>query len=306
MGSIDSHIAAVLGGQAYQTAENASSPPAQPANAAPPASAIPVVSVFNSQQDRVSLSGTIPPPQQQQSAPLNGTARPAAFALLPQEITFPPGQSTADVFTTSTFPAASTPAGPNSVSDVVTPSTSNSAAANAIETSALQTAVGTESPVAAVAANAAATASPASASNTAPAQQTLQQLDRALQQLGIDPQSLSLISRGGMLNWINDPAALRQIVQNVRSAANPLQQTAAVGAAKPEQNTLSSSSQPADSTNTNALNQSAATAQQNAAAMMQFQKLQNSLAPRGVHEASPAANPSATPTPQGQLLNVSV
>jgi hypothetical protein len=108
-----------------------------------------------------------------------------------------------------------------------------------------------------------------------------------------------------MLNWINDPAALRQIVQNVRSAANPPQQSAAVGVAKPEQNTASSSSQPASRTNTNALNQSAATAEQNATAVMQFQKLQNSLAPRGIHEASPAASSDGTTTLQGQLLNVS-
>jgi len=108
-----------------------------------------------------------------------------------------------------------------------------------------------------------------------------------------------------MLNWINDAAALRQIVQNVRSAANPSPPTAAVGVAKPEQNTASSSSQPASSTNTNALNQSAATAQQNAAAVMQLQKLQNSLAPRGIHEASPAASSGGTTTLLGQLLNVS-
>jgi hypothetical protein len=108
-----------------------------------------------------------------------------------------------------------------------------------------------------------------------------------------------------MLNGINDPAALRQIVQNVRSAANPSQQTAAVGVAKPEQNTASSSSQPAGSANTNAVNQSAAIAQQNATAVMQFQKLQNSLAPRGIHEASPDASSGGTTTLQGQLLNVS-
>jgi hypothetical protein len=303
MGSIDSHIAAVLGGQAYQAAQNASSPQAQAASPVPTAREVPAESLPNSQQDRVSLSGTTPPPQQQQGAPRNGTVRPAAFTLLAQDITFPPGQSTADVFTTSTFPAAATPAGQNSVSGVVATSASNSGSANVIATSGARTAAGAESPVATAAATA--TASPAGASGTAPAEQTLQQLVRELQQLGIDPQSLSLISRGGMLNWINNPAALRQIVQNVRSAANPSQQTAAIGAAKPEQNTASSGSQPAGSADTNALNQRAATAQQNATAVMQFQKLQSSLAPRGIHEASPAASSGGATMLHGQLLSVS-
>jgi hypothetical protein len=157
-----------------------------------------------------------------------------------------------------------------------------------------------------------------------------------LQQLGIDPQTLSLISREGMLNWVNDPAALRQIVQNVQAAANSSQQNAAVGSTNPaqtaaqlaiasanqnqiqspqtqnqpqaaarESNPVSASSTAASNNNTNALDQSAATAQQNATAVAQFQKLQDSLAPSGTTEAQPAATSSGTTTPQGQLLNVS-
>jgi hypothetical protein len=157
-----------------------------------------------------------------------------------------------------------------------------------------------------------------------------------LQQLGIDPQTLSLISREGMLNWVNDPAALRQIVQNVQAAASSSQQSAAVGSANPAQSTAqkaiasanqnqiqspqtqnqpqapaqetnpaSSSSSAVSSANTNALNQSAATAQQNATAVMQFQRLQDSLAPSGPAETLPATTPSGTTTSQGQLLNVS-
>jgi hypothetical protein len=301
MGSIGFQIATLFGGQA-QAAEDAAIPRAQTASPASPGSEAAAVSLPDSQQDRVSLSGTVPP-QQQQAMPPNGSAQPAAFTPLAQEITFPPGQSTVDAFLTSTFPAAASPAGQSSASGVVTASASNSA--SAIATFGAQTAAGAQSPVATAAASAAANPSLASASSTAPAQQTLQQLDRVLQQLGIDPQSLSLISRGGMLNWINDPAALRQIVENVQSAANRSPQTAAAGPATPEQNTASSSSEPAASANTNAVNQSAATAQQNATAVTQFQKLQDSLAPRGIHQASPAAHPSGTATPQGQLLNVS-
>jgi len=304
MGSIEVHVAALLGGQP-SPAGNASIPQAKYAIPVIPASKAPDVFPPASQQDRVSLSGTLPPPQKQEATPPNGNAPSAAFTLLGQEITFPPGQSTADVFATSTFPPATTPAGPNGATGVATVSASNYGPANVIATSAAQSTAGNQSPVATAAANAAATASPTGVSSAAPAEQTLQQLDQALQQLGIDPQSLSLISRGGMLNWINDPAALRQIVQNVRSAANSSQPTAAPGVAKPEQNTASSSSsQPADSANANALNQGTATEQQNAAAVTQFQKLQDSLAPRGISQASSATSTGSAAMPQGQLLNV--
>jgi hypothetical protein len=204
-------------------------------------------------------------------------------------------------------------------------------------TSAQMTAA-TQIPVATASANADATAAAmsASASSTAPAQQTLQQLDRVLQQLGIDPQTLSLISREGMLNWVNDPAALRRIVQNVQAAANSSPQNAAVGSANPAQNTaqlaIASANQnqldspqtqhqprasvqqtnpvPGGSTaasnaDTNALDQSAATAQQNATAVMQFQKLQDSLAPSGTTDTQSVVTSSETVTPQGQLLSVS-
>jgi hypothetical protein len=294
MGSIAIHIAALLDGQP-SLAENASIPQAGAASPALAVGEVPFVFPPDSQQDRVSLSGTLPSGQQPQAAPPSGNAQAAALAPLARQITFPAGQSTPDVFITSTFPAAATPAGPNSASAATATSLSSPDIASVTATSGAQTA----------AANAAATASPTSASSTAPAEQTLQQLDQKLQQLGIDPQSLSLISRGGMLNWINDPAALRQIVQNVRSAENSSQPTAAAGVAKPEQNAASSSAQPANSANTNAVNQSSATEGPNAAAVTQFQELQDSLAPRGIRQASPATTLVSTAPPQGQLLNVS-
>jgi hypothetical protein len=204
MGSIDFHIATLPGGQAYPAAEDASSSQAQPARPVLPASEAPAVFPPGSQQDRVSLSGTLPPQPRQLETQSNGNVQPAAFTPLAQEITFPPGQSTADVFTTSTFPPAATEAGQNSVSGVATTSASKSGSANAIATFSARTGEA-KSPGAAAAANAAVSASPTGVSSTAPARQTLQQLDRELQRLGIDPQSLSLISRDGMLNSINEP-----------------------------------------------------------------------------------------------------
>jgi hypothetical protein len=311
MGSIDFQIAALHGGTDATAAEHAYVPLGNAASPLLPAREIPRVALPRTEQDTVSLSGTLLPQQRQANAPSRGNAQPASFPLLSQTTTFPPSQDTA-------APAAA-----------VETSVPEPAAVNAIASSA------TQSPVAAATANAEAAASSASASSAAPAQQTLQQLDRVLQQLGIDPQTLSLISREGMLNWVNDPAALRQIVQTVQSAANSAQANGAVGAANPAQNTTqraisganqnqvasqtrnltqapaqaanlaSSNASPAGSANTNALQQSAATAQQNAAAVMQFQQLENSLAPSVVPETQPPANPSGSSTPQGQLLNVS-
>src|SRR5271168_4247088 len=305
MGSIDFQIAALQGGSANQAAENAQVAQAQPARPVLPPREVPAASPPKAEQDTVSLSGTLLP-QRQQTAPSRGTTQPATFALLSQTTTFPPSQNSAAAFTNSAFPNAVT-----------------------------QTAAAAQSSVATTAATVAASTAPANASSAAPAQQTLQQLDRVLQQLGIDPQTLSLISREGMLNWVNDPAALRQIVQNVQAAASTSQQNDAVGAANPtrsaaqasvasanqdqiqpqtlsqpqaaaqETNPASGSTSTASSANTNALNQSAATAQQNATAVMQFQKLQDSLAPSGAAETQPAASTSGTPTAQGQLLNVS-
>jgi hypothetical protein len=313
MGSSNSQITALHDGSAASAAENVYVPQAQAASPALPARGVSAALAPNAEQDTVSLSGTRPPRQQQQGASSRGNAQPATFTLLAQTTTFPPSRNAA---------AAATP-----------PTIQDNAQAVAAAPAA-QTTAGIQSPVATATASADATA--VGASSAAPPQQTLQQLDRVLQQLGIDPQSLSLISREGMLNWVNDPAALRQIVQNVQAAASSVHQGAAVGSASPAESTAqkaiasanqnqirspetqnqpqasaqetypaSGSSSAASSANTNALDQSAATAQQNATAVMQFQKLQDCLAPSGTAESQPTATPSDTTTSQGQLLNVS-
>jgi hypothetical protein len=66
--------------------------------------------------------------------------------------------------------------------------------------------------------------SPAASQNGGP--QTplaeLDELDRSLQQLGIDPQSISLFNRMAMLLYANDPAALKLLVQTLQSGAQQL------------------------------------------------------------------------------------
>jgi predicted O-linked N-acetylglucosamine transferase (SPINDLY family) len=309
MDSIDLKIAALQNGSSTQAAENAPAPKLQAEGDVPAANQIPAASAPKGQQDTVSLSGTLPLQQRQQSAPSHGKVQPATFALLTQTSTFPSNHSTAAAFTTSALsPTASSSAGQNQASAVIATSPPSAAAANAIATSAAQTTAGTQSPIATATAGPGATASPTSAPSAAPPPQTLQQLDRVLQRLGVDPETLSLISKQGMVSWVNDPAALRQIVQNLRSAANSSQHNAAAGAANPDRNTAQQSIDSANqtqvqsqtqnhpqasaqetnpgsgsfsevsSTNADALDQRAATAQQNAAAVIQFQKLQDSFA----------------------------
>jgi hypothetical protein len=313
MGSINLQIAALHNDSAANAPENPHAPQALAPSPVLPARGVSTAPPPTPVQDTVSLSGTLLPQQRQQNAPSAGNAQPATFTLLTQTTTFPASQND----------AAATP--PTIQSNAPTVAVAAPAQAPAAQ-----------SPVAKAPASANATATAVTASSAAPAQQTLQQLDRVLQQLGIDPQTLSLISREGMLNWVNDPAALRQIVQNVQAAANSSQQNAAVRSANPaqtaaqlaiasanqnqiqspqtqnqpqaaarESNPVSASSAAASNNNTNALDQSATTAQQNATAVAQFQKLQDSLAPSGTTEAQPAATSSGTTTPQGQLLNVS-
>jgi hypothetical protein len=50
-------------------------------------------------------------------------------------------------------------------------------------------------------------------------EQELQQLDQTLQQLGINPQSISLFNRLALLLYANDPAALQQFVQQLQQGA---------------------------------------------------------------------------------------
>jgi hypothetical protein len=238
MGSIDLKIAALQNGSSTQATENAPAPKSQAASQLAAANGIPAASSAKAQQVIVSLSGTLPPQQGRQNAPSSGNAQPATFALLAHRITFPPDQNSIAAFTTAAFPPTATPsAGQNQPLAVIATSAPDAAGANLIATPVAQPAAGTQSSIAPAVAPA--TASTTSAPSTAPAQQTLEQLDRLLQQLGIDRETLSLISRAGMSNWVNDPAALRQIVRNVQAAAaNPAQRSEQLPVAGVNQNQI--------------------------------------------------------------------
>jgi hypothetical protein len=59
---------------------------------------------------------------------------------------------------------------------------------------------------------------PNAASSMTP-QQKLAQLDQMLQEIGIDPQKISLFNRIAMLQWANNPVALKNFAQSLRTAA---------------------------------------------------------------------------------------
>ncbi len=279
----------------------------------------------HSREPRVPARGTVPPAPASIRA-VTGTVSlirihtPAATTATKRTVLA--GNATADVhilLRQLTFPPpAATPAGVDIASDdrpQINPRRIL-AAATVIATSGAQTADGAQSPDR--------NSTPRTRPRLLPRpalrarlqpQQTLQQLDRVLQQLGIDPQTLSLISREGMLNWVNDPAALRQIVQRA-VAANPRRiatgaKPAVIAACQINRRkrkitaSLSSTQHAGQRRARMLLTQNPATAQQNAIAAMQFQKLQDSLAPSGIQQAQPAANPGGTTTQQAQLLNVS-
>ena len=67
------------------------------------------------------------------------------------------------------------------------------------------------------------------------AQEQLQQLDRTLQRLGINPQTVSLIRRVELVGLANDPAALEQYFQSPTSPAGPATSVPSAAAASSTQ-----------------------------------------------------------------------
>ena len=79
-------------------------------------------------------------------------------------------------------------------------------------------------------------------------EQELQQLDQALQQLGVDPQSISLFNQLALLAYANDPAVLQQFVQQLQKSTQQILQQGSLGAQTANQNqqATSQAQQPAN------------------------------------------------------------
>jgi hypothetical protein len=169
---------------------------------------------------------------------------------------------------------------------------------------------------------------PASTANTAPSiaktatpippksspKETLQQVDQALEEIGINPQDVSIADRTALLVWINDPAAIQQFAQVTQpSSGQPQLNTAANTPNTADEGVLTSvtavsqssgASQLAGLSNTSSAPPAGST-QNRSTALAQLQELQTSLgaqAGQDPQSALPSRNDSLT---QGQQLNVS-
>ena len=158
-------------------------------------------------------------------------------------------------------------------------------------------------------------------------QQDLQQLDQTLQQLGINPQSISLFNRLALLLYANDPAALQQFVQQLQQGAQNIGEGNALASSPATQNAAQSQNtaqaQNAGSTGTqaeasapgagsaSAANPTQGQAQNTLASsiFVQFEELQISFGSNGAQtqsSSSGGANYSGSNPNQGPLLNVTV
>jgi hypothetical protein len=79
---------------------------------------------------------------------------------------------------------------------------------------------------------------------TSTPQQELVQLDQTLQQLGIDPQTISLFNRLGLLLYANDPVALQNLVHALQTVDQQLGQLGQLGAATNTTNAANATNQP--------------------------------------------------------------
>jgi hypothetical protein len=145
--------------------------------------------------------------------------------------------------------------------------------------------------------------------------ETLQQVDQALEEIGINPQDVSIADRTALLVWINDPAAIQQFAQVTQpSSGQPQLNTAAntpntadegVPTSVTAASQSSGASQPAGLSNTSSAPPAGST-QNRSTALAQLQELQTSLGAQAGQDPQSALPSSNDSLMQGQQLNVSV
>lgn len=163
-------------------------------------------------------------------------------------------------------------------------------------------------------ATAANTTTNAAAAAQATPDQELAQLDQTLQQLGIEPQSISLFNRMAMLLYAQDPAAVKNLVDALQTADQQLGQLAGLA------NSTAAANQPAAQTaqdlaqllptaqaQTQAQNTAAANNFEIVAAQLNFTEIQGTLTTEGAGNngsGGAAAQPAQT-TAQFEELQLS-
>jgi hypothetical protein len=134
-------------------------------------------------------------------------------------------------------------------------------------------------------------------------QQELQQLDQTLQQLGIDPQSISLFNQLALLLYANDPAALQQFISQLQHSTQQLLQQGVTATPAANQNHGNPNQTAAvNPGQTPAAQTTASAALQGNSTLIQFQELQFTVAAVGGQVQLPGNTAAAGS--QGQSLNV--
>lgn len=179
----------------------------------------------------------------------NPGAAPATTAA-PATVAAPAAAATPAAAPAAPAPVAAQPVSNNSAAAAIAPAVNPAPAANAQNAQLV---------------NAAAlpAASALAGSTNSTQQQELAQLDQILQQIGVDPQSISIFNQLAMLLYINDPAALQQFISTLQgavpqTASQPTAAAAATGAAQAEvlaQNPAAASAAPQIAGQTPAANQ---------------------------------------------------
>jgi hypothetical protein len=201
------------------------------------------------------------------------------------------------------------PPGSNGGTTLIVPPDANgngNVAANAITNTATSSGANANAALVATANNAG-TAATAATSQT-PVQQQLQQLDQVLQQLGINPQSISLFNQLAMLIYDNNPAELLQFVQALQGLApQALTQTGGNAAATANQ-TQTQNAVPAQNQNAapaQTQNQNTGAIQVEAVAVeVNITEAQGTLQIGGAASPTPQAGtqPTAAPNTQNNTL----
>jgi hypothetical protein len=203
--------------------------PSQVVYHVPPASQAPAAPSDATRQDTVTLSGTAPTARSQPTA--QNFVTTAAFRLLAHEYTFPPNDSgngastdgAANSYATGAPAEQTTVAQEPPPAPILTQASINATAVAVAAAAGQPAAAGNPASGATTAANSAAF----EGANAGTPKETIQQLDKELQQLGINPQDISLLNRMALLLWVNDPEALRQFVQGLQPSAGTPETTAA-------------------------------------------------------------------------------
>jgi hypothetical protein len=144
-------------------------------------------------------------------------------------------------------------------------------------------------------------------------EQELQELDQTLQQLGINPQSISLFNRLALLLYANDPAALQQFVQQLQQGAQEVGQGAGAAVVESQnqpqvQNATPPQNQGAVSGQAPTPNGNQTQAAPTSGIFAQFEELQITLGALGGQTQSSSTNGGNSSSPNlyqdGTSLNV--